>query len=266
MKTIIIDRDRDSVERLKATLEERGAVVQVTATKAEAAEILKNNMVDCIFFDPYPQTAEARAFILMVRRTYRPGPSIVLIGHGETRDDAIKMGANDLLSKPYTNAEQVAYVADSALRIINLGTFLAEEAEDFPSKDGIIGKTAFHQLFLACLDRADRYAELSYYIQIDIENYDALGAEGPKVANNLRQELVRIKRLSDLGGQLSASRFGLLLMRPMIADEPTLAANRIAEFIMRDFPVIVGNAKPNIRVELIELPTGKLMVEHFLPN
>ena len=68
------------------------------------------------------------------------------------------MGCNDLLKKP-VSGEKLIVKSENAERMVGLVERIGDDSEDFPSAGGVIAKSAFNQLFLSSIDRADRYGE-----------------------------------------------------------------------------------------------------------
>src|SRR5690606_15726197 len=115
-----------------------------------------------------------------------------------SREDALKAGANDLMVKPL-DASHLDVMMKNAKRLTSLMGKLGDESEDFPSAGGVIAKSAFNQLFLSGVDRADRYAERSFMLFINIDNRDEIieqeGAYAAEYATaKLSQYLVRLRR------------------------------------------------------------------------
>jgi PleD family two-component response regulator len=253
---------------MRMVLEKAGASVTCETIKNKAFDLLKQEAFDVTFFDPLPQN-EIRPFIMGVRRTLGTFPPIIIMGSQITPLQAFSAGGNDLLKKPH-EAGDILLKARNAARISAVSRLMADESEDFPSKDGLIAKSAFNQLFITCLDRADRHGEHSYLIFIDIDNLDEIAAkDGPemakKVADNLRRNISRTRRTSDIAGHIKTAQFCLLLLRPQREDEPFLAANRFAENLKENHDLIsVSPTKAILKVWLLAIPTGDIPVEHMI--
>lgn len=266
MTVLIIDRDRASIDQLAHTLGERDVPFEVVSTRDQGIEALRQKDFDAVIFDPAPQN-EIRPFVLGARRMARKYPYIILTSHTVDHQKALAAGCNDFLAKPMDGIQLHKKIAASQ-QIGKLILRLNDTSEDFPSKDGVIAKSAFNQLFISCIDRADRYGEQSFIIFIRIENFDEIitaegqaGLSGP--ADALKKYITRIRRLSDIAGQLTTHEFALLLFGTSNNDEPFLAANRFAESL-RDFHDLISCGKTNavLNVSLMAIPSGNLMVEH----
>ena len=181
--------------------------------------------------------------------------------------EAIQSGANDAISKPI-DPEALDVTIDNARYLISLIKRIGDDSEDFPSAGGIIAKSAFNQLFLSAIDRADRYGERTFIVFIGIKNYQAIyEAEGPYAADyivaKLSKYLVRLRRQSDIIAQTEPFEYALLLQRPLYETEPKEAANRFAEAItgFADLFATDGLA-PEVYVQLIDLPVGSRIIMH----
>ena len=266
MSVLIIDRDRASIDQLNSILHEQQIPFENAATRDQGIELLRQKDFDAVIFDPAPQN-EIRPFVLGARRMARKYPYIILTSRTIDHQKALAAGCNDFLAKPIDSIQLQKKIA-AGQQIGRLILRLSDDSEDFPSKDGVIAKSAFNQLFISCIDRADRYGEQSYIIFIRIENFvEIIGAEGNAgligPSNALKKYITRIRRLSDIAGQLAVHEFALLLFSPSNSDEPFLAANRFADSL-RDFHDLISCGQTNLilNVSLISVPSGQVMVEH----
>lgn len=265
MKILVIDNDVVTANLLKARLLPLGHIVEVTE-KTEALEKIVSDGWDIIFYDPSPITT-LRPTILSLRRANRRNFFVILMSQTLTFQDGLTSGFNDFMTKPL-NMNLMLDKIDNAANLMALQKHLANDKEDFPSAGGVIAKSAFNQLFLSCLDRADRYGEISHIIFIMIDNYTQISSEaGPYDANivsaKLAHHLVRLRRQSDIIAQTRENEYALLLLRPMTESEPIEAAHRFAESLSKctDLPYDAQKSI-NIRVYLMHLPTGETGVEH----
>lgn len=267
MKILVIDRDTLSAQLVRSRLEAMGHTVVEEPVKNNAIARLEREDFDAVFFDPAPLN-NARPVVLSIRRAVRNYPYVVLMSQDMDRAEALKSGANDIMTKPL-DAADLERMIKNAQRLTALIRRIGDESEDFPSAGGVISKSAFNQLFLSCIDRADRYGERSYLVFIDIRNYtDLLNIDGKYAAEfavaKLSQYLVRLRRQSDLIAQTGKGEFCLLLQRPLYETEPMEAANRFGDALAKFADVVPGeSASVDIAVTLIDLPVGALHAEHI---
>lgn len=266
MRILVSDRDRLASQMICARLVQGGHEVIEESVKNAAIERVSGQAVDIVFFDPAP-LANARPFILGLRRSLEGYVYIAMLGHDVAQDEAMRSGVNDILKKPI---DQVALdrIVGNAKRLGQLVHWMGDIGEDFPSAGGVIAKSAFNQLFLSAIDRADRYGEPASLLRIGVDNYQTvLNEDGPQSAaylsSKLAQHLVRLRRQSDIIGQTGRAEFSLLLQRPQTPQEPIDAANRFAASLSElDDIASSGLVDAHIAVQLVNLPTGEEKVSH----
>lgn len=268
MKILIVDRDNITTQLMGNRLEPLGHKITEEPVKNNAVERLTKETYDIIFIDPAPLTS-ARPLILNIRRASGNYPYIVQIGTDGDRVEAIKAGANDFMHKP-VDPQDLDLKVENAKYLTSLIKRIGDDSEDFPSAGGIIAKSAFNQLFLSAIDRADRYGERTYIVFIGITNYrDIYEKEGPYAADytvaKLSQYLVRLRRQSDIIAQTGINEYALMLQRPLYETEPKEAANRFAEAVatFEDLYKTEG-MKPEVSVTLTDLPVGSCQIKYHI--
>lgn len=271
MNVVIMDRDEMAANLLYSKLKPFKYTVEVEADKKKAVDFIHKHKTDFVFLDPAPMK-DARPVVLNIRRGVENYPYIFLLSEKQNLDDALKLGVNDTLPKPF-DPEVFDEKMGNAKRLVELVARLNDEREDFPSAGGVIAKSAFNQLFLSAIDRADRYSERTYLLFISMENYqEILDKDGQHAADfavsRLSQYLVLLRRQSDIIGQTAKHEYALLLQRPSYEQEPFEAAMRFAETLSQyDDIASPENTPAEINVSLIDLPAGQLLTEHvFMPG
>lgn len=268
MKIIIIDRDALSTQLIRSKLEPKGHTLIEEPVKNNALERMEKENYDLVLFDPAP-LSNARPVVLGVRRSAKNYPYVVLMSHDMGKDEALKSGANDIMVKPL-DATHLEAIVKNAERLTALISRIGNETEDFPSAGGVIAKSAFNQLFLSCIDRADRYAERAYMVFISIANYgEVADTDGPYAAeyatSKLSQYLVRLRRQSDIIAQTGKNEYCLMLQRPLYETEPMEAVHRFADALEKLEDVQMAGGLPlKVRVRLIDLPVGTQHFDHTI--
>lgn len=268
MKILVIDRDTLSTQLIKSKLEAMGHELIEEPVKNNALERLEKEQFDTIFFDPAPLN-NARPIVLGIRRAVNNYPYVVLMSQDMEREDAIRSGANEIMVKPL-DAGSLDEMIENAERMTKLIARIGDESEDFPSAGGVIAKSAFNQLFLSAIDRADRYGERSFLVFIGIKNYgDLVNMDGPHAAAystaKLSQYLVRLRRQSDIIAQTGKSEYCLMLQRPQYDTEPMEAANRFADALSQLEDIASSdNATVDVHVTLLDVPVGEKHIEHII--
>ncbi len=268
MKILVVDRDELIVQLIQSKLHPLGHTVYHETGKNEAVERLSKEAFDVIFLDPMPLKT-ARPVILNIRRSVPNYPYVFLLSGEATREDALKAGTNDVIGKPIDSAELIEKVTN-AERLTELVARIGDDSEDFPSAGGVIAKSAFNQLFLSAIDRADRYGEKTSILFISLSNYkEIIEMEGQYAADfavaKLSQYLVLLRRQSDIIGQTGKNEYALLLQRPAYETEPVEAANRFADSLSSCEEITTPTSAPvEITISLLEVPIGSKPIEHVL--
>lgn len=268
MKILVIDRDTLATQLIRSRLEVKGHIIVEEPVKNNAIALMEKDAFQVVFIDPAPLN-NARPVVLGMRRAIRNYPYIILMSPDMQRDEALRAGANEIMNKPL-NHSALEVVMDNAERLTSLIKRIGDESEDFPSAGGVISKSAFNQLFLSGIDRADRYGERSFLVFIGVRNYkEILAMDGAYAAEyataKLSQYLVRLRRQSDIIAQTGKNEFCLMLQRPLYETEPMEAANRFADALRRFDDICASdNVKVEVAVTLIDLPVGHKHVEHIV--
>lgn len=256
MKALIIDHDDVTARLLSSRLQALGYSVFHEPDKHAAVDLIARERVDLVLLDPAP-LATSRPTVLNIRRVTSHYPYVLLLARDVSAQQAIATGTNDVLEKP-VDPEALKAKSANAQRLIALTADLGDDAQDFPSAGGVISRSAFNQLYLAALDRADRYAERSFILVFTIEN-----AGSKEDAAKLSQRLVALRRQSDIIGQIGHNRYALLLQRPAFEREPQDASVRFADQLGSHADLVsVNGARLKIKVELVETPTGALLANY----
>lgn len=270
MKILVIDREDITSRLMSSRLEPLGHKITHEPVKNTGVELLAAHNHDIVFIDAAPLTS-ARPVILNLRRATARYPYIVQMGENVSLIEAIQSGANAALNKP-VDPNLVDTIVDNSKNLLQLIKRIGDDSEDFPSAGGIISKSAFNQLFLSAIDRADRYGERTYLVFIGIKNHQSIyESEGPSAANyataKLSKHLVQLRRQSDIIAQTESYEFVLLLQRPLYETEPNEAANRFAEAITNFGALFQSDGQPpEIYVRLVDVPVGSKVIEHTITH
>ena len=268
MKVLVVDRDEVTTQMLKSKLEALGHNVIVEPSKNDAVVRLKQDPISVIFIDPAP-VSNTKLVVSTIRRSTPKYSYVVLMSKDIDSETSVNAGANDLLSKPVDSTILQDYL-ENAERLMNLTEHLGDEGEDFPSAGGVIAKSAFNQLYLSALERADRYAEKTSLLFIRIDNYDDLvNMDGRQAAAyssaKLSQYLVRIRRQSDIIAQTGKNEYCLMLQRPRYDSEPLEAAKRFGEFLGKLEGITESDlSEVDLSVRLVDIATGRRRAHYEL--
>ncbi|MCB1651717.1 MAG: response regulator [Alphaproteobacteria bacterium] len=267
MKILIVDNEALTAQLIQSRMEPLGHQVTAEPSKNKAADRVKSGEYGIILLDPSPLTSP-RPLIADIRRQAGNYPYIVILSETIEEEVATQLGGNDLLKKPI-DLEKLDEKVENAKHFAKLVKRITDDSEDFPSAGGIIAKSAFNQLFLSAIDRADRYGENTYLLFISLENYNEIyTANGPYAADyavaKLSQFLVKIRRQSDIIGQTANNEYCLLLQRPLYETEPMEATQRFMEAIM-GFEGFASLEAESIRIRttLTQIPLGRRLIDQI---
>lgn len=269
MKVLIIDRDRLTTQILHAKLEELAHEVHIEQTKNNALDLIKEKPFHAVIFDPAPLT-DSRPFVLGMRRVLPQGkyPYILLCSHSVNGEICSKAGANDYISKP-VNIEELVEKMSNADRYAALSEYMGDFEQDYNYHNGVIQKSAFNQLYLSSIDRADRYGDKTFLIFFVADNYQQMAEEeGVEAADTTFQKLssyiIKLRRQSDLLGQTGRNEYCLMLQRPVHDQEPLEAANRFHDTLQMFEGMVSPKGTPiSVRIKLIALPSGEKLAERL---
>jgi CheY-like chemotaxis protein len=268
MQVLVIDRDEMAANLIKSRLEPVGHRVAIQADKsAEALDTVAKENWDVIFIDPSPLT-NPKPLVQSLRRSMRRYPYTILLSSTLGLAEALTSAMNDALAKPVDPTLLDTHLANAA-RLSSIMKHMGDDSEDFKSAGGVIAKSAFNQLFLSCIERADRYGENSFLLYITMSNYNStIDRDGEVDADimvaKMAKHLVRLRRQSDIIGQTRRNEYVLLMQRPAYESEPVDAANRFAEALSKCTDIIGGSPllEAEMTVSLIDLPTASLVISH----
>lgn len=264
MKIMVIDRDRDLVENIERICRDIGNIeVTIEPIKNTATEAVRSEQYGAIFFDPAPQNDEMRAVLIGARRGNPYYTPVVIMSHQLSLDEARAVGANDYMQKPFDDELFKAKIKNLK-QLADFNEKLQDESIDFPSKEGVISKSAFNQIFISCLDRADRYGEETYLTFATVENIEDIRAQhgddvATEICENLKKYTTRIRRLSDIAGRTAENQICLMLTRPANAEEPRMAISRFADSMSEYAELIsTSDARAVINVSMMAIPSGEI--------
>jgi diguanylate cyclase (GGDEF)-like protein len=212
---------------------------------------------------------QAQEQIATLRRGVREYVYVYLVAKDWPVEAAIELGANDVLSIDVTSKDAELALGNMN-RLFDAIDYIGQQNIDFPSVGGVIGRSAFYQLFLSGIDRAARYGEQTYILFIALDNYKELYDIGGNYVTDyfvalLSQRLTSIRRQSDIIGQVDKACYALLLQRPAYEAEPLEAAQRFVKTLSEARDLVEGAPVPiRLKVSLLAVPSGSLLHESVL--
>jgi len=262
MDILIIDRESLTSQLISSKLTAKGHRVVAEPAKAAALEKIKTEHFDCVIVDPAP-LSEAKPVVIGIWKNLpagTPRPHLLLLSKTATPEEAIMSGADDVLIKPFSSLD-IDNKLGNAERLVEIVRRLSRTEDVTHSAAGIIGRTAFNQLILSCIDRAFRYGEKSLVVFIEIVNAET----PPDMIRQLVEKMTFMRRQSDVIGHIDAREFGILLQRPQYESEPLDALERFCEVLEKFCAGFVEAEMPKLTLKLIELPQGRLVDARAIP-
>ncbi len=142
---LIVDDIADTLELLKRNLEARNYFVHTASTVPEAISILESNHIDLVITDLKMPQYSGLDLIRHVRDNYRKTEVMMITGYATVAGavEAMKTGASEFLSKPFTEEELYNAVAKALEKLKNRGktAIIEKEPGNFFEKYGIFGNS-----------------------------------------------------------------------------------------------------------------------------
>lgn len=263
MHVLIINSDSSDIDPLMGSLRALDCAVDVEMGVDQAAERVKRKAYDVIMIST-SQTLDIPNHIQLLRRAARGYIYVVLLFDGMSASDIAETGANDSFGLN-TDQKTIEDQLRNLNRLSGLIAQMGDDSKDYPSIGGIIGKSAFNQLFLSGIDRAGRNAEQSFLLSISVANFnDLFSLGGPSTTDylvaGLSHKVSKLRRQSDIAGQVGPCEFTILLQRPAYETEPLEAAGRFVSMLQNFQDDLTGPSVPVfLDVSLVSIPSGALL-------
>ncbi len=121
MRLLLVEDDEDIAETLVAFLEKHGFVVDVADSLAMAEDALAGGGFDLVLLDRVLPDGDGVALIAHAKATHRPQRFLLLTALSEIDDrvDALELGADDYVSKPFEPRELLARIRNALRRPLN---------------------------------------------------------------------------------------------------------------------------------------------------
>ncbi len=140
---LVVDDSPDTLELLHRSIEHMGYKVFSSESAEEAIEILKNEHVDLVITDYHMPFIGGIDVIKHVRENYKNTEVMMITGYASVEGavEAIKAGAEEYLSKPFTD-EELQQAIDRSLEKLAIRVMKSEQSKKSISKQyGIIGES-----------------------------------------------------------------------------------------------------------------------------
>jgi len=187
MKHLLIVEDEEPVsDPLSRFLEQKGYVVRTARTLKEALSFCKNGQPQIVLADLYLPDGSALELLPKVHEMSRESVFILMTEMGDVNMvlEALRLGADDYLFKPFTNLESVASVIDKQIKKHPLGgkTLTDADLEQLEKIQQMIQTSDFYMAFQPIFRLDDR----------SVFGYEALlrpGSSAPLTSPGLLMDL-----------------------------------------------------------------------------
>lgn len=167
-KILIVDDSVSTLEVIKRNLLQKGYQIFTSTSVPEAIKILKARQIDLIITDLKMPKISGLDLIRHVKENYKNSEIIMITGYPtiEGAIKAVKIGAEDYLSKPFTDEELLAKV-QKALEKLHQKRSSQKSTKTEGASHGIIGQSKPMQEVFKMIEKA---ATTSYTVLITGES------------------------------------------------------------------------------------------------
>jgi len=152
---LVVDDAVDTLEMVQRKLTTRGYRVYTAASVPEAIEFLKGTTVDMVITDLKMPKVSGMELIRYVRENLKDTEVMMMTGYAtvEGAVEAVKGGAQDYLSKPFTDQELYEAV-ERVMEKQRLRRTQSEQTEEPPDDHGLIGQSKAMKKVAAAISKA----------------------------------------------------------------------------------------------------------------
>jgi len=155
-RILVVDDAPDTLEVVQRNLQARGYLVYTASAVAEAIRILEQTPVELVITDCKMPKVSGLELVKHVRENYAGTEVVMITGYPSIGGavDAVKMGAEDYLSKPFTDQELYAAV-ERALNNLRIRRTVQAPPHRTPQAPfGIIGESTAMQKVFGAISKA----------------------------------------------------------------------------------------------------------------
>jgi PleD family two-component response regulator len=270
LKLLLISKNQQNIDRIKNFVSD-GALIDIIIEPYinTVYENIENDAYEIVLidYDCYP-IRDIQKFIMSLRDDVLNYKPIIIISPND--DDTLEtietFSVNDKILIPLDKNDFDEKI-NNAKRLLAFLDRLEKKADETSELVGVLSKTAFHKIFISCLDRYNRYGEKTYLTLLTIDNIRVISStNGEFVAEQLGQKLkkyvLEITRLSDIVARTAQNEMCILLTRPHHENEPQMAFERfVKSFKTHQNNFYVGGTKAILRAHMLAIPSGKVIFE-----
>jgi DNA-binding NtrC family response regulator len=149
---LVVDDAPDTLEVLHRNLSSEGYQVFTAPGVAEAIQVLEGTLIDLVITDLKMPKVSGLDLVRHVRENYKDTEVMMITGYAtiEGAVEAVKSGAEEYISKPFTGEELLAAVKEALDKLNLKRAAKTTSSEDYVSRHGMIGESPeMHEVFEA---------------------------------------------------------------------------------------------------------------------
>ena len=257
-RIVLIEDDPAIVRLLKKILTNRAMEVVACSTAAEGIEALEHEDWDICLLDRGLPDSDGIEICRRVKAESRFDARWVIMLSGydslDARVEALNLGADDYITKPFHSAEVLARV-NASWRVVEMQQQLVEMArqlEELSGRDdltGVFNRRHFRRTVARAFDHSRRYHRPLSVAIIDVDHFknvnDRFGHQaGDTVLAEVAKRFVRSVRSSDYLARYGGEEFIVLLPETQLGDAVTFGEKLRAAIASAPVPIPGGDALP----------------------
>lgn len=236
-RIVVVDDDPAILRLLTKVLHDEGTEVITCATGAAAIEVLEHQEWDLCLLDRALPDLDGMEICRRIKADPRfdARQLIIISSYGslDARVEALDLGADDYIAKPFHTTELLARVKASR-RVVEMQKHLvamAGQLEELSMRDGLTGvfnRRHFGTALSQAFDHSSRYGRPLSVAIIDVDGFkninDSLGHHaGDVVLTELAKRFSRSMRAADYLARYGGEEFVVLLPEAQLYDALTFA-------------------------------------------
>lgn len=257
-RVVLIDDDPAIVRLLKKILTDHGMQVTACSTAATGLEVLDQQEWDICLLDRGLPDSDGIEICRRVKAEARFDARRVIMLSGydslDARVEALNLGADDYITKPFHSAEVLARV-NASRRVVEMQQQLVEMAkqlEELSGRDdltGIFNRRHFRKTVARAFDHSRRYKRPLSVAIIDVDHFkrvnDCFGHQtGDSVLAEVAKRFLRSVRSSDYLARYGGEEFVVLLPETQLGDAVTFGEKLRAAIASSPVAIAGGEALP----------------------
>ncbi len=155
-RILLVDDSPDTLEVLERNLTLQGYSVATAPGVAEAVRMLRKTPFDVVVTDLKMPGASGLELVRHVRENHRYTEVLMITGYPtvESAIQAVKIGAEDYLSKPFTGEELTAAVERAVAKLRSRRAFPTEDRRALGPLGALVGNSEAMRAVMAAVERA----------------------------------------------------------------------------------------------------------------